>query len=309
MSAPQNFRSAMHGFNREDVVRYLEYLNAKHTAQVNQMTSDAEALQQKLTQLQNQLDSREVSADCSQELKQLQEKLEKAEETSAQWEHKCDELQKDLEELADQPSSEAFEALRKERDQALAEKQELQEHCRQLEEQDSADPEELRRLQEKLDRAEAENNALKAQLEDQKLLPAGADPEELRRVHAMLDSSAAENASLKAQLADLRQQLNAAPRQPASPSMAEQELEAYRRAERAERVATQRANQIYQQVNLVLNNATGKIDGISAELCDAAERFNAQLAQMQAAVSAGKIAVGEAVKTMYALRPEPETEN
>ena len=308
MSAPQNFRSAMHGFNREDVVRYLEYLNAKHTAQVNQMTSDAEAMQQKLTQLQNQLDSRAASADQSEEVARLQEKLAEAESQSAQWEQKCTDLQKDLEELADQPSSEEFDRLRKELDQARSEKQDLQDRCTRLEGQAPADSEEVRRLNAMLDSSAAENAALKAQLEEQKLLPVGADPEELRRVHAMLDSTAAENAALKAQLADLRQQLNAAP-QAASPSMAEQELEAYRRAERAERVATQRANQIYQQVNLVLNNATGKIDGVSAELCDAAERFNAQLAQMQAAVSAGKLAVGEAVKTMYALRPEPETEN
>ena len=39
MSAPQNFRSAFNGFNREDVVRYLEYINTKHTTQVNQLNS------------------------------------------------------------------------------------------------------------------------------------------------------------------------------------------------------------------------------------------------------------------------------
>ena len=36
MAASQNFRSAFNGFNREDVVHYLEYLNTKHTNQVNQ---------------------------------------------------------------------------------------------------------------------------------------------------------------------------------------------------------------------------------------------------------------------------------
>ena len=33
MAAPQNFRSAFNGFNREDVVHYLEYLNSKHQNQ------------------------------------------------------------------------------------------------------------------------------------------------------------------------------------------------------------------------------------------------------------------------------------
>ena len=28
MSTPQNFRSAFNGFNREDVVHYLEYISA-----------------------------------------------------------------------------------------------------------------------------------------------------------------------------------------------------------------------------------------------------------------------------------------
>ena len=48
MSVPQNFRSAFNGFNREDVVKYIEYINAKHTAQVNQLTSETEFLQSKL---------------------------------------------------------------------------------------------------------------------------------------------------------------------------------------------------------------------------------------------------------------------
>ena len=35
MSQNHNFRSAIGGFNRQDVVRYIEYLNNKHTDQVN----------------------------------------------------------------------------------------------------------------------------------------------------------------------------------------------------------------------------------------------------------------------------------
>ena len=44
MAAPQNFRSAFNGFNREDVVHYLEYINAKHTQLVNQLTSENQEL-------------------------------------------------------------------------------------------------------------------------------------------------------------------------------------------------------------------------------------------------------------------------
>ena len=39
-----NFRSSLHGFNRQDVANYLEYLNTRHAAQVNQLNTDLEAL-------------------------------------------------------------------------------------------------------------------------------------------------------------------------------------------------------------------------------------------------------------------------
>ena len=57
MPAPQNFRSAFNGFNREDVVRYLEYINAKHTAEVNQLTSDVDHLRAKLETAEPQSDA------------------------------------------------------------------------------------------------------------------------------------------------------------------------------------------------------------------------------------------------------------
>ena len=49
MSVPQNFRSAFNGFNREDVVHYLEYINNKHTAQVNQLEEENAALRARLS--------------------------------------------------------------------------------------------------------------------------------------------------------------------------------------------------------------------------------------------------------------------
>ena len=51
MAAAQNFRSAFNGFNREDVVHYLEYLNAKHTNQINQLTAENEALRAQVDSL------------------------------------------------------------------------------------------------------------------------------------------------------------------------------------------------------------------------------------------------------------------
>lgn len=37
MLAPQRFRSALNGFNREDVVNYIEYLNNHYTSQLEQL--------------------------------------------------------------------------------------------------------------------------------------------------------------------------------------------------------------------------------------------------------------------------------
>lgn len=48
MAAQQTFRTAFNGFNREDVVRYIEYLNTKHTAEVNQLNSELAFLRSKL---------------------------------------------------------------------------------------------------------------------------------------------------------------------------------------------------------------------------------------------------------------------
>lgn len=44
MTAPQNFRSAFNGFNREDVVHYLEFLNTRHNNLVNQLTAENQEL-------------------------------------------------------------------------------------------------------------------------------------------------------------------------------------------------------------------------------------------------------------------------
>ena len=51
MAEARNFRSALNGFNREDVVRYIEFLNAKHTALVNQLTSEKQSLANELQAL------------------------------------------------------------------------------------------------------------------------------------------------------------------------------------------------------------------------------------------------------------------
>ena len=50
----QNFRTAFHGFNREDVVRFLETATARHTAEVNQLQDDVARLEKELAALREQ---------------------------------------------------------------------------------------------------------------------------------------------------------------------------------------------------------------------------------------------------------------
>jgi len=164
MAGIQNFRSALGGFNRSDVVNYIEYLNTQHKAQIAQLN----------TQLQN-----------------VQEALAQAQK--------------------------------------------------------------------------AENGELQAQLE----------------------AAQARCAELEAQLAG---DGNAAP-------LSGSELEAYRRAERVERVAQERASQIYAQANAALADATLKVEaasnGVKAVVAQVSEQLQTAEQQLQDAVSA-----------MYAIRPE-----
>lgn len=186
MSAPQNFRSAFNGFNRDDVVKYLEYINTKHTAQVNQLNSEIDYLRTRAEACQNDT------------------------------------------------------ALVQERDALLSRVEELEARCALLEEQANA--------------------------------PQQA-PETVAAPVVAVPSSPAE------------------------------ELEAYRRAERTERIARERAELIYHQVNGVLADATAKVDDVSAEISTMADQVIAQLNQLQSAVTGSKQALQDAVSTMYAIKP------
>ena len=70
MLEQQNFRSAFNGFNREDVVHYLEYINTKHTNQVNALTTEVEELRARLAQ---QSDDGQLQAQCADLIRQLAE--------------------------------------------------------------------------------------------------------------------------------------------------------------------------------------------------------------------------------------------
>ena len=113
-------------------------------------------------------------------------------------------------------------------------------------------------------------------------------------LQAQLDAALARCAELEEQLAQKAPEVNCN----------EQELEAYRRAEKAERAAQTRAHQIYQQATAALADATAKAEVTAQRIGAIAEDAMTQLKICQAAVLETKADFDEAVNALYAVQPE-----
>lgn len=192
----QNFRSSLHGFNRQDVVNYLEYLNNRHAAQVNQLNTDLEELR------------RQVQTPAADPQRLILES-------------RCRELEQQLRQA------------QSERDEALAQKEEA-----------------LRKLE---DARKDREDAL------------------LRVSGEKLDAN--------------------------------RELEAYRRAERTERVARERAEQVYSETGTVLNQASNRIDTALRQMTGISRQVSTQLDTLQAAISSSRLALQDAADTIEKLKP------
>ena len=84
----------------------------------------------------------------------------------------------------------------------------------------------------------------------------------------------------------------------------EAELEAYRRAERTERNARERAEQIYRQATGTLADATALVDDAAGRLGTMADSVKEQLAQLQSAIETSKASLKDAAEIMATIRPE-----
>ena len=98
MAAPQNFRSAFNGFNREDVVHYLEYINSKHTNQINQLTSENQELRA-AAQMSPVEDQSELVASLQAQCAELTAQLEEEKNRCAELTGKLEALQLRCQEL------------------------------------------------------------------------------------------------------------------------------------------------------------------------------------------------------------------
>ena len=173
MEQPNQFRSSFNGFNRQDVVRYMEFVNNRHASQVAQLTNELEYLRGK----QDTLDAGRVS-----------------------------------------------------------------------------------QLEKELSAAQAENAALRQRV---------------------------------AQLEQQAGQTGAAP--------TESELEAYRRAERVERTARERASQLSRQAALALDQVGSQVEDAAGQIAQLSAQLTEQLERLQGAMDAGRRTVREAVGAVQSL--------
>lgn len=220
MAAQQNFRSAFNGFNREDVVRYIDYLNAKHAAEIQQLNTELDFLRSKQDVSPAPAEAPAVPADSETEDPVIERQAAR------------------IRELFDQ------------------------------------------------------NKALEQALSDLKT--------EKEQLSSQLEEALQSGSQIEAELEQAKQQQNS------YKSRMEEELEAYRRAERTERLARERAEQLYRQANGALADATVKVDDTANQIGQLSDRVMAQLAELQTAVTGSKQALRDAAATMYTIRPTTE---
>ena len=111
MSTPQNFRSAFNGFNREDVVHYLEYINTKHNNQISQLSAENQELRTALEQRPEE-DHTELVESLQNQCTDLTEQLEAERNRCAELPARLEALQAQCDALSQQtPPAEPAEVM------------------------------------------------------------------------------------------------------------------------------------------------------------------------------------------------------
>jgi hypothetical protein len=83
--------------------------------------------------------------------------------------------------------------------------------------------------------------------------------------------------------------------------LAAQELAAYRRAERVERMAVARARDIATQASGVLHDTTARVDEDAVELSNMFDQLTAQFEQLRSRMIASKSTLKDAVTAMHTI--------
>ena len=207
MAEQQLFRTAFNGFNRDDVVQYIEELNARHAAEVNQLNADLQYLQEKLDALEPVCPENDAP-------------------------------------MMGEPMNDNSDLVED--------------------------------LEAKLAEAEEAAKTAKTQLDEQKA--------ENLRLQVLLDAALA--------------------RQNEAHTTAE--LDTYRRAERVERDARNRARMVSDKANAALSDATNKVDETAIQISELTDAAMQQLKQLQLAISGSKQVLRDTATVLYSIRPEDE---
>ena len=207
MAEQQLFRTAFNGFNRDDVVQYIEELNARHAAEVNQLNADLQYLQEKLDALEAVCPENDIP-------------------------------------MMGEPMNDNSDLVEE--------------------------------LEAKLAEAEEAAKTAKAQLDVQKT--------ENLRLQVLLDAA----------LARQNETHNTV------------ELDTYRRAERVERDARNRAREISDKATSALSDATNKVDDTAIQISELTDAAMQQLKQLQLAISGSKQVLRDTASVLYSIRPEDE---
>lgn len=111
MAVNLNFRTAIGGFHKEDVVHYIEYMNSKHTAQVNQLLTENEELHQQLAQAKDIPDFSEEVARLTAQLEEAAARQEQLELEREQAKENLAKVQAELDEMAASAAEAAAQKL------------------------------------------------------------------------------------------------------------------------------------------------------------------------------------------------------
>ena len=142
-------------------------------------------------------------------------------------------------------------------------------------------------------------DALKRELEVARLASISDDS-----LATELEAARARCAELEAELAarnDAQPAPQAVPQPTPQPAEPSDELAAYRRAERAERMANRRAAEIRDRANAALADAAARIEAANAALEATAAQTTEQIALMRDAVEAGKATLRDAADALAAI--------
>ncbi len=146
-----------------------------------------------------------------------------------------------------------------------------------------------------LDARTAEIEQLKARCAElERQLAESVSPEQVQAMLAQAKAEAdARVAAAMAQIAVLQQK-------------ADRELEAYRRAERTERMARERAELVYNQANAALTSASSHVEDAADQIGSMADLVIGHLEQLRTAVAGSKNALRAAADSLHTIRPDEE---